>query len=98
MLRRILPQNKKWLWLLLGVWLTVLQSVAVVHSAEHGLVHEHSHCLLCNFSNHPSSGPTAVLPVAAIQALVIKVAGPLYIQPALPWLRTLSTRAPPYLS
>ncbi|MDF0533881.1 hypothetical protein KDN34_12680 [Shewanella yunxiaonensis] len=97
MLHRLIPHNKKWLWLLLGVWLTVLQSVAVVHSAQHGLVHEHAHCLLCNFGNHPTTGPMAILPIAATQSLVTNVSEQPYTQPALPWLRTLSARAPPAL-
>lgn len=89
--------KKKWLWLLLSVWLLVLQSVALSHSAAHALEEQHSHCLLCNFDDNPSAGPTTVRQLPALLQRAEYIAFPLVQAPALAWLRKLNVRAPPSL-
>ncbi|AEG12711.1 hypothetical protein Sbal175_3478 [Shewanella baltica BA175] len=91
------PTHRKWLWLLLGVWLIVIQSVALSHSAEHSLEHEHAHCFLCDFGHEQNAGPSSVLmpPMGLQQAESIPQKP--YQQPSLPWVRHFNVRAPPLL-
>ncbi|WP_156104097.1 hypothetical protein [Shewanella mangrovi] len=90
--------NKKWLWLFLGLWLTALQSVAVMHTSEQPLTHDHTHCLLCNFGSQQVTGPMAAPTPAVTATLISVVAEAQYSQPAIPQIRRAVARAPPVLS
>ena len=91
--------KRTWLWLLLCAWLIALQSAALTHSTEHALEHEHehAHCLLCNVSDNQSAGPSAVLTTVQLLQRAEFIAFRLVESPALPWLRKLNVRAPPFL-
>ncbi|WP_435807292.1 hypothetical protein [Shewanella psychromarinicola] len=89
--------HKKWLWLLLGVWLIVIQSFALLHSAEHGLEHQHTHCIVCDFGDNLNAGPSSLrMPPMGLQQPEYIAHTP-YQQPSLSVLRHFNVRAPPCL-
>lgn len=95
---RLHLSKHKWMWLFLSLWLTVIQSAAVAHAAQHSLVQEHNDCVLCNFGNHQSSGPLVTLPSLGADDTAIAIVLPFYQQPRLAQCWTPLVRAPPLLS
>ena len=91
----MLTNNRKWLWLLLGFWLIVLQSVTLTHAVEHNLKHDHSHCIQCRIDNTSSAGPSTfnIGLLQAPQSEAINTTE--YLQPSLPWFSQVNARAPP---
>jgi len=89
--------QKKWLWLLLGVWLLVLQSMALSHAAVHAQEQDHAQCLQCTVDDNPAAGPAAVLMPPTLLQRAEYIAFPLFSAPALAWLSKLNVRAPPFL-
>ncbi|WP_299002865.1 hypothetical protein [uncultured Shewanella sp.] len=87
---------KSGLWLIFAFWLIVLQSITMAHSMEHALEHDNTHCLYSNIYHHHNAGPTKVIMPEMCQQQADKIPPPLYQQPVLFWLETLSVRAPPF--
>lgn len=89
-------RHYRWLWLLLALWLTVLQAVAEVHASQHSLLQEHHNCLLCNFNSIGGNAPISTLPVVlAIPVKAIPITDAVYTTPVLQTLRRMPARGPP---
>ncbi|AQS36145.1 hypothetical protein Sps_00956 [Shewanella psychrophila] len=87
---------KNSLWLVFGLWLIVLQSITLAHSVEHALEHDSTHCVYSNIYHDHSAGPTTLIMPAMCQQHAEIIASEQYLQPSLPWLRSLNVRAPPF--
>ncbi|MCH1925202.1 hypothetical protein L9G74_01085 [Shewanella sp. C32] len=77
------------------LWLTAWQSVAIAHATDQPLNHDHTHCLLCNFSSQPTTGPVDAPTPNITAVLVTVVAEPVYSQPTVVHTRRQQARAPP---
>ncbi len=90
--------NKEWLWLFLGLWLTVFQSVATVHAVKHALSDTEHQCELCHHANHNAASPTAIPTLFGItireQRQIVADTRP----PKAITLTSWQARAPPFYS
>lgn len=89
----------RWLWIVLGLWLTLYQASVAAHVVEEGIVpHKHSHCLLCYSSHIVGAAPTSVSSLAVIEQHPITLLAPVPQAPILLIVRQHLARAPPVLS
>lgn len=95
-MQQLRNSRHRWLWIVLGLWLTLFQATAAAHSLEENIIpHDHSHCLLCHAGHLTGATPTAfpTLHVVAERADIIVIAVPR--APQLTLVRRQLARAPP---
>ena len=97
-MQQLRNSRHRWLWIVLGLWLTLFQATVAAHSLEESLIpHDHSDCLLCHAGHLTGAAPIEFPTLHLVEARATEVAALVPVAPQLPRIRRQQPRAPPFL-
>ncbi|KFZ37994.1 hypothetical protein HR45_05640 [Shewanella mangrovi] len=89
--------RQRWLWMVLGLWLTLFQTTVAAHSIEEGIVaHQHGDCLLCHAGHLTGATAHHIPALHVVASRTLTVSAPLPPVPLLLLARQHHARAPPF--
>ncbi|QSX32222.1 hypothetical protein JYB87_10555 [Shewanella avicenniae] len=95
-MQHLTNSRHRWLWIVLGLWLTLFQTAVAAHSIEEGIVsHHHGSCLLCHAGHLSGAAPTAAITLHFVAQRVITLSIELLLAPWVVVQRQQQARAPP---
>ncbi|WP_417761537.1 hypothetical protein [Shewanella sp.] len=97
-MQQLRNSRHRWLWIVLGLWLTLFQATTAAHSLEESIVpHDHSHCLLCHAGHLTGAAPTEFPSLHLVEVPSTQIVSLVPQAPQLPRIRQRHARAPPIL-